>query len=166
MMRLATILSALSQRERWLLTLLAIVALPAALWLGLVEPLTQRRADARAALAEAVDLRDWLHARRAELAALPAPPSPTAPPAGPAPEGLGGLETRLAALDLPRGAGQLADAGAGVVTLRLTGVPFADLMPWLQDLEVRAGYRIAAITLTPADTPARVDADLRLEPAP
>jgi type II secretory pathway component PulM len=87
-------------------------------------------------------------------------------PAGPAPEGLGGLEVRLAALDLPRAAGQLADAGSGAVTLRLAGVPFVDLMPWLEAIEAEAGYRLAAITLTPGPAPALVTADLRLELAP
>jgi general secretion pathway protein M len=161
MMRLALALSALSGRERWLLALLVAVALPAAIWLALAEPLVKRRAEARTALAQAADTRAWLISQRAVLAALPPPPPP-----GPPPEGLGGLEARLATLNLPRGAGQLADAGDGAVTLRLTSVPFVDLMPWLEGVQAQAGYRLAAITLTTGPGPALVTADLRLEPAP
>jgi type II secretory pathway component PulM len=58
MMRLALWLQGRSARERWLLALMGVLALPAALWLAVAEPLLQRRAEARAALAEAADLRN------------------------------------------------------------------------------------------------------------
>jgi len=161
MMRLALALSSLSRRERWLLALLAVVALPAAIWLALADPLLHRRAEARAALLQAEDTRAWLVLRWAELSELPPPPPP-----GPEPEGLGGLEARLVALNLPRGAGQLADAGGGAVTLRLASVPFGDLMTWLEGVQVQSGYRLAAITVTPGAGPSLVTADLRLEPGP
>lgn len=160
MRRLARALSSLTARERGALALLVALALPAALWLGLAEPLLNRRDQARADLAQAQDLSAWIAARQADLAALPPPPPP-----GPAPEGLGALETRLAVLGLPPGSAQLADAGAGAVTLRLSDVALADLMPWLEGVLAEAGYRLASLTLTALPRPAHVDADLRLEPA-
>jgi type II secretory pathway component PulM len=160
MIRLAQALMSLSPRERGFLALMAAVALPAALWLALAEPLLDSRAQARQDLAQAEDLRAWVLARQADLAALPPPPPP-----GPAPLGLGALETRLAALSLPPGAAQLADAGGGAVTLRLADVAFADLMPWLERIEAEAGYHLSTLTLTASAKPAHVIADLRLEPA-
>lgn len=163
MIRLARALMGLSPRERRLIALLVVVALPAALWLALAEPLLARRAEARAALAAAEDLRGWVLARGAELAALPA----AAPVSAPAPVGLGGIESRLAAAGLvgPGAPAQLADAGEGAVALRLPAVEFTRLMDWLDRIEAEAGYRTAALALTATDPPGTVAADLRLEPA-
>lgn len=154
MIRLARALLDLSPRERWLLAALALIALPAAFWLAVAQPLLAARTEARAGLAAAEDLRAWVLARRAELAALPA-----ADPAA-APEGLGGIETRLRAAGL---AGTLADAGEGAVALRLTA-EFTRLMAWLDGIEAESGYRLAALTLAAADPPGTITADARLEP--
>jgi type II secretory pathway component PulM len=159
--RLAQALLDRTPRERAALAVLALVALPAALWLGLAEPLLARREAARTALAAAEDERAWLAARLAEAAALPAVDRT-------APAGLAALDQRLTAADLgadsPEGA-RLADAGGEAVTLRLDAAPFGRLMAWLDGIEAEAGYRVTTLTLTPAAEPGRVDADLRLEPA-
>lgn len=164
MIGLARALLGLSPRERRLLALLALVGLPAALWLAVAEPLLERRDAARAALAEAEDLRAWLIAQRRVLEALPAPVDAEAPRA----EGLSRLEARLQAAGLTPdalgGAVQLSDAGAGAVSLRLERVPFTALMGWLDRVEAEAGYRLANLSLGAAGDPGAVAADLRLEP--
>lgn len=160
MIRLAQALLDRTPRERVALGVLALVALPAALWFALAEPLLARREAARDALVLAEDERAWLAARLAEAAALPAPA------ASPPPAGLAALEQRLTAADLAGGGrARLADAGGGAVTLALDAAPFARLMAWLDGIEAEAGYRLTALTLTPAAEPGRVDAQIRLEPA-
>lgn len=159
MMRLAQALMDRTPRERVALAVLALVALPAALWFGLGEPLLARREAAREALAQAQAERAWLAARLAEAAALPAPA------AAPPPAGLAALEQRLAAADLAGGGARLADAGGGAVALALEGAPFGRLMAWLDGIEAETGYRPTALTLTPAAEPGRVGAEIRLEPA-
>lgn len=164
--RLAAWLVGRSRRERVLLALLALVGLPAAVWLALFEPLLERREAARAALAAAEDQRAWILARRAEMAALPPAPG-SRDGSGRPPEGLAALEARLAAAGLdPMGTAQLADAGEGAVTLRLGGVAFVELMAWLETLEAETGWRLVAATLVAAETPGSVEADLRLEAGP
>jgi type II secretory pathway component PulM len=148
-----------SGRERVLLALLALVALPAALWLAVAQPLLARREAATADLARAEALRGWLAERLVEAAALPAP----AP--APAPEGLAALEARLAAAGLDAGAARLTDAGAGAVVLSLEGADFATLMAALAGIEAEAGRTIASLTLSPAPLPGTVAAEVRLEPA-
>lgn len=160
MNRLAGALGTLSARERWLLLATLLVALPAALWLGMAEPLLARREQARDDLAAAEALRGWVLARRAELAVLPQ--AGALQPA--APVGLGGIEARLQAAGLSGGPAQLADAGEGAITLRFDGAGFDALMGWLEGVEAEAGYRLAALNAVPGDVPGTVVADLRLEP--
>lgn len=166
MMRLALFLTALSRRERWLVLLMVLVAVPAALWLALAEPLLARRDAARTALAEAEDLHAWVLARRAEVAALP---QPAARADRPPPVGLAGIESRLQAAGLtPQetgGAVQLADAGSDGVSLRFETVGFGALMDWLTLVEAEAGYRVASLTLAATEVPGQIGADLRLAPA-
>ena len=164
MIRLARALLGLSPRERRLLALLALVGLPAALWLALAEPLLARRDAARTALAEAEELRGWLIAQRRILETLPAPADAETPRA----EGLSRLEARLQAAGLTPaalgGAVQLSDAGEGAVSLRLERVGFVALMDWLESAEAEGGYRLASLSLGTAAAPGEVAADLRLEP--
>jgi type II secretory pathway component PulM len=166
MMRLAATLIGLSRRERLLVLLMVLLAVPAALWLAVAEPLLASRDAARTAVAEAEDLRAWVVARRAELAALP---NPEANDSATAPVGLAGIEARLQSAGLtPAGTGgavQLGDAGQDGVSLRFERVDFALLMDWLTGVEAEAGYRVATLTLAAGDIPGQVGADLRLEPA-
>lgn len=160
MTALAAWLSGRSSRERLLLALLVLAGLPLALWLLLAEPLLAARDRARTDLAAARAQAEWVAARLAEAGSLPAPVP------GPPPEGLAGLESRLATAGLGGGAARLADAGDGTVALALDLVAFDALMTWLQQVEAEAGYRLSALRLIPTAFPGAVAAEVRLEPAP
>lgn len=157
MSALADWIAGLSRRERGLIAVLVLAVLPAAAWFGAAAPLLERRAAARAALEAAEAERAWLAARLAEAAALPDPA------AGPAPEGLAGLEARLAAAGLD--GARLADAGEGAVWLVLERAPFGVLMAWIEAVEAGAGYRLAGLELTATGEPGQVAAEVRLVPA-
>jgi len=60
----------------------------------------------------------------------------------------------------------LANPSGASVLLRFEGVPFAQLMPWLDELEHRMGYHLTNLRLTRTDTPGLTDAEIQLEPLP
>lgn len=160
---LARALSGRSPRERGLLALLVVLALPVAFVGMVVLPLIDAHAAARAELDTARAQRAWYQARQAEIALLPVPGAPQ-PVDHPAPVGLGGIETRLIDAGLRPSVRLLQNAQGGAVSIELQAVPFDALMAWL-DLVGQGGYAVAALRLTRAG-PALVDAALSLEPLP
>lgn len=162
--RLMQFLAGLSRRERLLLAFLAFLALPVALVQGVALPLLARQEAARAAVAEAEALRGWVSERQAELALLPVPDAAATGTAAPA--GLGALEAGLIDAGLRQSLVTLTNPSGTSVSLRFDGVGFARLMPWLDGLERRMGYRLASLRLTRTDAPDLVDAEIQLEPLP
>lgn len=148
-------------RERLLLGLLVALVLPAAIWLGGLAPLFERRAAAEAALAEARALDAWVAARAGEMAAL----GPVTEAAQGAPIGSAGLEQSLIAAGLRPAVSDLAGDGAGAVTLRFEAVEFRALMVWLTASDPGWGYVIERLRLRAGDRPGLVRADLALRPA-
>lgn len=159
---LARLLSRRSRRERALLALLGLGAVPAAL-VGLVAlPLIDAGAAARAELDAARATQAWYRARQVEIAALPRSGEVAAAVESPAPVGLGGIESRLIAAGLRPSVSLLANAANGRVALSLEAVPFVDLMGWIDGLQ-GMGYGLAALQLVGV-APGDVDAELQLEP--
>ncbi|PWE27779.1 type II secretion system protein GspM [Pararhodobacter marinus] len=160
---LARLLARRSKRERTLLALLALGAVPVA-FVGLVAlPLIEARAAARAELDAARATRDWYAARQVEIAALPAPDTAAPATEPPAPVGLGGIEARLIAADLRDAVSQLANAPDRGVRLSFAEAPFAGVMDWVDALGDGSGYRVAALTFERV-SPGLIDAEIRLEP--
>ncbi|WP_127105281.1 type II secretion system protein GspM [Pararhodobacter zhoushanensis] len=159
---LARLLAGRSPRERLLLALLALGALPVAFVALVALPLMDARTAARADLAAAQAVRDWYAARQLDIAALPRPGTATQTER-PAPVGLGGIELRLIDAGLRDAVTLLANGPNGRVALTLAEVPFGDLMGWLDGIEDGAGYRINALQVE-RSAPGEVDAELQLEP--
>ncbi|MCC5969537.1 MAG: type II secretion system protein M [Pararhodobacter sp.] len=162
--RLVQFLAAMSGRERLLVALLLIIAIPAGLVQGVAMPLLARQDAARLAVAEAEAMQDWLRARQAELAMLPAinnagPAQEQTPPAG-----LSALETGLVSAGLREPLVTLTNPSGGSVSLRFQAAPFTRLMPWLEEVEQRMGYRLTMLRLSQTDAPDQVDAEIQLEP--
>ncbi|MCA2012764.1 type II secretion system protein GspM [Pararhodobacter sp. CCB-MM2] len=162
---LARLLARRSPRERLLLALLVLAALPLGAVTLVALPLAEARQQAAATLSEARATQEWYRARQVEIAALPAQGGPAPEQARVAPVGLGGIEARLIEAGLRDGVTRLAEASGRRVALDLTGQPFAPLMDWLAALEADAGYRVSALQLERSG-PGLVDAELQLEPLP
>ncbi|WP_397544514.1 type II secretion system protein GspM [Roseovarius salis] len=163
---LSDMLVARSRRERWLMALLVLVALPFGYVYGVVLPLNAQYERVQAELEDAVALERWLLERRAELESLP--PLPENSPGEsngtrPVP-GLGGIEERLRAAGLDDSLDQLASAEGEGIELKLDDAIFTDLMRWLDALESETGYRVERLALQRADRPGRVEADMLLRP--
>jgi len=154
-----------SRRERWLLGVMVLVAVPFLYVYGVVLPLNERHMRAQAALEEAAALERWLHVRRAELQSLPPPPedAPGTDAARPVP-GLGEIETRLEEAGLQAAASQIATADEGGVELRMEDAAFTGLMAWLDALEAETGYQVARMTLQRGSRSGLVEADILLRP--
>ncbi|WP_417625848.1 type II secretion system protein GspM [Pararhodobacter aggregans] len=159
---LARQLARRSPRERLLLALLLLGALPLAFVVLLALPLLESRAAAGADLAAARATQAWYSARQAEIAALPDPRAAPSDAARVVPVGLGGIEARLIAAGLRPAVTLLANAPNGRVALSLQAVAFADLMPWIDGIDA-AGYGVAALMIE-RSAPGVVDAELQLEP--
>lgn len=163
---LGRILAARNPRERRLLALLALVAVPLAFGFLLALPLLEARRNARAGLDAALTTRSWYLDRQAEIAALPVPGEPVAANADTtAPIGLGGIEDLLIDAGLRDAVTLLANAPGGGVTLALGPVPFGPLMGWIDTLAPEAGYGLRALRVTRAAT-GQARAEMQLEPLP
>ena len=160
---LARLLARRSPRERLLLALLVLGALPVAFVALVVVPLLDARGAARDDLDAARAMRDWYAARQVEIAALPRAGAAPDETGRPAPVGLGGLELRLIDAGLRDAVTLLANGPNGRVALTLAAVPFGDLMGWLDGIEDSAGYRVNALRVE-RSAPGAVDAELQLEP--
>jgi len=156
--RLIDLLSRLAPRERVLLAIMIVVALPAGLILGLLLPLHEMRNAALDDRTDALALNLWVQARVVELQALPQPNVQTVA----APIGTSGIEQALIDRGLRDAVSQLSADSDGVVTVRFDEVRFGRLADWLSDAHPRWGYDIAALRLDATDTEGSVAAALTL----
>ncbi len=160
---LSRLLAQRSPRERLLLALLVLGAVPLAFVALVALPLLDARAVARADLAAAQATRGWYAARQTEIAALPRMDAAVPGAESRAPVGLGGIEAQLIDAGLREAVTLLANAQNGRVALTLGPVSFDPLMGWLAALEAGAGYRVLNLRLERA-MPGQVSAELQLEP--
>lgn len=141
--RLVFFLLGLSARERLLLALLVLVALPLGLWLGLVQPMSRARDAARADLAEALELRHWLRERTQEAGRLAQAGQGGRTP----PIGIVGLEQSLIGAGLRDRLTELTRRGGDAIEMRFDAVPFVALGDWITGASLDWGYEITALRI-------------------
>ena len=157
---LLDLLLRLSARERWLLGLLGMVVLPAALWTMLLQPLQARHDAARASRSEAQALGLWLVDRVGESTRMaPETTQSTHPPIG-----TSGLEQSLVDIGLRPQVSELSAQTGGTLRLRFDAVQFTQLSNWLSQSDPAWGYTIAAFRLERTGEPGEVAVDLTLDP--
>lgn len=154
-------LARLSERERWLLGLLALVFVPAALVIAVALPLIEARDAARAERADAVALRDWVADQVRTMPAEGAQIDASADT--PQPIGISAIEQSLVDAGLRAQVTDLSNRDDGGVDLALDAVPFEALTAWLARVSPGWGYRIAAFRID-RDEPGLVRASFDLEP--
>lgn len=163
--RLTGFLLGLSRRERWLVAVLALVALPVGAVYGIALPLAQSREAARAAVAEARATELWVADQAVQFATL-------ARDAGQRPQvtratnpiGISGIEASLRDAGLREAVTELANAADGGITLRFDAVRFTQLAEWLTAQNDTWGYDLAGFTFERGARTDVVAADLRLVP--
>ena len=153
-------LAARSGRERVLLGLLFGLLGPAALILGVLLPLNERRAGAEQALEEARMLNIWVAARAEEAATLL--PAQVEAEQAFEPIGISALEQGLKQARLWPDVTRLEARNQGGISLDFDEVEFVDLMTWLQAVHPRWGYRFEAFRFEPKERSAMVKAAIAL----
>ncbi len=160
-------LAGLSRRERWLLVLLIVVALPMAAVFGLILPLNQARKAAQAEVHETRAVEKWVAARAADYLAQGAELRATgaAAPASRTPIGISGIELSLVEAGLRKDVTELANNADGGVTLRFDEVAFTGLTNWLSLNEMSWGYKLDAFNFGRGTRNDLVEAEFKLVPA-
>jgi len=149
-----------SPRERRLLGLLALVAVPALLWLWVVSPLLESRAALIRQSAEARVLQLWVAEQAADQQQLGRPQGSQPVP----PIGISGLEQSLVTAQLRQQVTRLGGQGDGGIELGFEAVEFTVLASWLSQMDPGWGYDIAALRLQRHADPGLVSAELTLAP--
>ena len=159
--RLIDFLIRLAPRERWLLGLLFALVLPAALVLGWLWPLYEKRQLTHSELTELRALDAWVLERRAEKAGLDLP-SETGdlPPA----IGASALEQSLITRKLRPFLSGLETRAEGEISLQFDEVNFVDLMRWMDREDPGWGYQITELRIDRTERSAYVEARLTLVP--
>lgn len=163
---LADWLAGRSARERRLLVLTVVAALPLGAVFGIAVPLAEERAAARQEVAEAQALHQWVADQHRQHAArlLRQPQATAVHPREPI--GVSGIERSLRAAGLGTAVTRLTEAGDGTVNLGFEAVAFVDLAEWLDAENPVWGYEMVSFRIVRGETPGEVAADLALEPAP
>lgn len=164
--RLSGFLAGLNRRERGLLALLALVALPLALVFAVALPLAERRDAARAAVAEARAIELWTADQAVVYATLTrdAAALPQRRRGGD-PIGISGIEASLREAGLREAASELANAADGGITMRFDAVRFVTLSDWLAAQSDVWGYDLAGFVFERGARTDVVEAEVRLVPA-
>lgn len=150
----------LSQRERVLLGVMAGIALPVGIGLGVLLPLHEARVSAEATLTETTALQLWVTDRAAEARLMTA--SPTLVARTYAPVGLSGLEEGLKSAKLRSALTELGTETGGIVLLRFDDVDFVRLATWLTSSHPEWGYEINSYRFETINKPSRVSARIEL----
>lgn len=159
--QISDVLLRLTHRERVLVGLLVLFLFPAVLWLAVVGPLTQRRIQAEADLAEARSLNLWVGQRSLEMAQL----QTAVQAAGPQPPiGLAGLEQALITAGLRPTLTGLSNGAEGGIDLRFDAVSFTDLMAFLSAQEPQWGYELSGFRIGEGTDVGQVRAEIHLTP--
>ena len=159
---LAYALAQLSDRERVLLFLLAIVIVPVAVIFLAVMPLMETRDRANDQLRESKALLVWVSD---QVRLMPAEVAGNAAETGAsAVIGLSGIEESLVTAGLREQVSKLSDRTDGGVDLSLEAAPFEQLSAWLTQMSPTWGYALSAFRIEAA-TPGLVNANFELRPA-
>ncbi|SIS95441.1 type II secretion system protein M (GspM) [Roseivivax lentus] len=151
-----TAIGRLSRREKVLLALCFLVAVPLALWALVAVPLQESRDRAVAALAGAQADYIWVAEKAQQYAAMSQPST--------GPVGIAGLEAALMESGLRQAATALETAPNGNIRLQIRNVPFDTLGRFLDAAGQELGYAISELTIDPTDSAGQVNASLGFEP--
>ncbi len=160
---LAKGLARLSERERLLIGLLTLVAVPLAIVFLVVLPLIGARQEAAADLRDAEEMRNWVSEQVREFPANAGELGSEA--AGIAAAfSLSEVEESLVGAGVREAVSQLSDREGGGMDLSFDAVAFAPLGAWLDDISPIWGLDITAFRIE-AVSPGLVSARFTLEPA-
>lgn len=158
---LAYALAQLSERERLLLALMVLVAVPVGIVFLVILPLMEAREAAHRRAADNAALLTWVAAQVTQM-----PVDAEASVGGEARTptiGIAGIEESLVSADLREQVVQLANRSDGGVNLSMEDAPFDTLSQWLRQMKGSWGYNLTAFRFEAA-SPGLVNAVFELAP--
>lgn len=153
----------LAVRERRIVAAAGIVLLLAVVFLFVVEPALERRAQLHGQLQELVNEHAWMEAQAPAVRAQAAAPGATAA-ARPGTSALGVVDVSARAAGLESALRRVRPLETGVEA-ELEGAVYTSLLRWLGVLESRHGLRVMSLSIDRGPEPGRVNAQVRIEPA-
>ncbi|MEO0385956.1 MAG: type II secretion system protein GspM [Pseudomonadota bacterium] len=157
-------LDRLSPRERRLVLTAAALALLAGLWLGLVQPLAARQADAEATLSERQTLLVWLETQADTATRLRQRRAGALAGDAPRPRSLAEIEASLAEDGLRPALVKLAPKGPDSAEIVFEDVAWEALAAWMARTDIATG--VARILVEARAAPGQVDAEIETRLAP
>ena len=151
----------LATRERRIVAAAGSVLLLAILFLLVLEPALDRRADLRSQLQQLVNEHAWMEAQAPAVRARAAAPD-AAPAARPGSSPLGVVDVSARAAGLGPALRRVRPLETGVEA-ELEGASYTALLRWLGTLESRHGLRVESLSIDRGPEPGRVNAQLRIE---
>jgi len=151
----------LDDRERWMVSLCAILVSVSGLYLLVVEPYLEHRRDLSQQVENQREMLAWMQGAAAEIKALE--DAGRRSTAG-SDQGLFGLvdETSKQA-ELGRAVRQISPDGDDSVRVRMDAARFDHTLKWLEDLEQNHGIEVTRVTFDQTDQSGRVNVALTLE---
>ena len=151
----------LASRERRIVGATGGLLVLAILFLLVLEPALDRRADLRSQLQQLVNEHAWMEAHAPAVGAHAAVPGPS-PAARPGGSPLGVVDVSARAARLGPALRRVRPLETGV-EVELEGASWAALMRWLGDIESRHGLRIDSLSIDRGTESGRVNAQVRIE---
>jgi len=150
---LVDLLAARTARERVLLSVLVLIALPLLAYFLVLAPVQTARDTALQARDDALALNAWVAARVADMPAISAPQTKPTEPIGAT-----GIEQTLISAQLRPSVTQLVEQDNGTVELRFDAVTFVQIASWVSAQSRDGGYELDRFDMRALETTGKVSA--------
>ncbi|MEA5446791.1 type II secretion system protein M [Gammaproteobacteria bacterium AB-CW1] len=151
----------LEQRERWMVTVCAVLVSVSGIYLLLVEPYLDHRQDLMTQAEEQRELLAWMQGAAAEIQALERAGRQTTAGSGQSLFGI--VDSTSKEAELGRAVRQITPDGDHSVRVRMESARFDYTLKWLQALESEHGIEVTRVTFDQTNQSGRVNVALTLE---
>jgi general secretion pathway protein M len=151
----------LEPRERWMVSVMAVLLTVTVLYLMIIEPYVDHRQDLNRQVEDKRELLAWMHSAKAEIQALEATGRQTTAGGGQSLFGI--VDSTSEAAELGRAVRQITPDGDNSVRVRMDAARFDHALRWLETLEREHGIEVTRVTFDQTDQSGRVNVSLTLE---
>ena len=157
--RVRRLLAGLSARERLLVVAALAIGATAALFIGVVEPLSAARHETAARLADRIELLEWISTRAAEAKALHESLGDGGTGTATGAVGIAEVEASVSARGLRPALTRLTPQPGGRFEARFEDVSYTTLVGWIAESSRRSRVTVTSIVIEATGRLDRVDAE-------
>lgn len=151
----------LEERERWMVSVCAVLVTVSGLYLLVVEPYLEHRRDLTEQVERQRELFAWMQGAAAEIEALEQAGRQSSAGGGQSLFSIVDQTSKTA--ELGRAVRQISPDGDDSVRVRMDAARFDHTLEWLAELEQDHGVEVARVTFDRTDQSGRVNVSLTLE---